>query len=122
VKVHLLIRGSPVQVGAEEQETKGFMKKFIDPFLMRARLVQQSLLLREKKTSKVRSMQGTSCHWRMDYYDSGGPKIKKSTFRKELRREFAYATKMSRIVRGVNVKNSILRAICVFPFKRLEKK
>jgi hypothetical protein len=59
----------------------------------------------------------------MNYYDYDEPKIKKSTLRKELRLEFVYETKLSRIVRRrVRAHYSVLRAISVFQYKRLETK
>jgi hypothetical protein len=51
----------------------------------------------------------------MDYYDFDGPKPKKSWYKKELRRELAYAIKMSRIVRRVNAHYGVLKSLGKFP-------
>jgi hypothetical protein len=45
----MLIRGSLVQVQSEELEYQGFMKQFIDPFLLGARLVPDFTLGVKKK-------------------------------------------------------------------------
>jgi hypothetical protein len=47
----------------------------------------------------------------MDYYDFDGPKPPKGRYKKELRRELAYATKMSRIVRRVNAHYGVLKSL-----------